>query len=280
MGSGADSTGRRSLLRSVALLSGISAVGGARAAEHGPLTADSDSDGIPDHTKRSLDFHETLSRHFGPQFEGLEMGRADLLIDVRHVGETTISRSTQQTIVDLFRSRDIHAQWLEYPTRYDLESVASSYGTTVKELLWGWDSFYSDAVEPELQDVAVQLIVVPGTAEDAAEGRIYSHWMGATGGGAAGYVNGFSLGNRAVVAERSDPTEEARLVFHELAHLVLCHDADPENTGVMGTAEELDLTDREWERFRAGLGNVRDRTGYDFLFRPCLWHENLTSVFA
>lgn len=263
---------RRLLLRSVGVTGGLSAIG------VGASAHSSDGDGIPDRQKRSSSFHRRLESIFGGQFEGLEPGRLELLLDVRYVGETEIYPVTKRTVVDLFRRQGIHAQWLDYPGRYDTEAVANQYGTTVKDLLWGRNSFYSDAVEDGLKDVALQLFVVPGRQESSDVGRIYSHWMDATGGGVGGYVNGFSLGNRAVVAARTDPLEELRLVFHEIAHLVLCHDDDPENTGVMGSADEVDLMGHEWEQFRDGLDNVRDRTGYDLVFRPCLWKENLSAV--
>lgn len=46
----------------------------------------------------------------------------------------------------------------------------------------------------------------------------------------------------------------------------------------MGTGEELDLMAHEWETLRNGLGNVRDTTGYDIVFRPCLWQECLAKL--
>lgn len=269
---------RRSLLRSVGIAGSVPVVGGVGTYLQTRSLEDSDGDGIPDRKKRSAAFHRRLESIFGPeQFEGLEVGRRDLLIDVRRIGWTRISRSTKRTIVDRFRERGIYAQWLEYPDRYDHEVVAERYGLTVRDLLWGRNSFYRGVIEDDLKDVAIQLLVVPG-ATTPYEGRIYSQWMDLTGGGTDGYVNGFSAGTRAVVAERPEGFEERRLVLHELAHLVLCHDDDPANTGVMGTGEEIDLLDREWEQFRDGLANVRDRTGYDFGIRPCLWREHVRGV--
>lgn len=273
---------RRSLLRSIGAIGAVSALGGVGSAVRNRTVArDGDDDGIPDRRKRSAEFHARLESIFGAhQFEGLEQGRRDLLIDVRRVGDATISTATERTIVDLFRDNGIHAQWLEYPERYDLERVAEQYGLSVGGLLWGLRSFYRGEIEPELKDVALQLIVVPGADQQPYEGRIYSRWMDLIGSGLHrdGYVNGFSVGNRAVVAEREDRASEARLVLHELAHLALCHADDPGNDGVMGTAERLDLTESEWERLRDGLSNVRDATGYDFVFRPCLWDENLGAI--
>ncbi|SFB72394.1 hypothetical protein SAMN05444422_101491 [Halobiforma haloterrestris] len=273
---------RRTLLRAVGTVGAVSALGGVGSAVRSRTVAsDADADGIPDHRKRSAEFHARLESIFGShQFEGLEPGRRDLLIDVRYVGDATISTATERTIVDLFRDNGIHAQWLEYPRRYDLETVADRYGLSVGGLLWGVHSFYREEIEPSLEDVALQLIVVPGTDEGPYEGRIYSRWMDLIGGGLDrdGYVNGFSLGNRAVVTDRDDREAEARLVLHELAHLALCHADDPANDGVMGTGDRVDLTDGEWAELREGLSNVRDGTGYDFLFRPCLWDENLAAI--
>ncbi|SDQ39404.1 hypothetical protein [Natronobacterium texcoconense] len=269
---------RRLLLRSVGVAGSLSAVSGVGSFVRDRSFDDSDGDGIPDETKQSTSFHRRLRSIFGNQFGGLEVGRPELLLDVRYVGDTSIYPVTKRTIVDLLRTHGIHAQWLDYPTRYDAETISEQYGGTVKNLLWGRNSFYSEEVENALKNVALQLLVVPGSTATSDEGRIYSHWMDAAGGGVDGYVNGFSLGNRAVVADREDRLEEAALVLHEIAHLVLCHDNDPENTGVMGTAEEVDLMDHEWEQFRNGLDNVRDTTGYDLIFRPCLWEENLSAV--
>ncbi len=241
--------------------------------------ADSDGDGIPDDKKRSPAFHDRLDDAFGSeQFEGVEVGRSDLLIDVRYIGDTCVLPETRRTIVDLFRSHDIYAQWLDYPRRYDAERIDRQYGSTVEGLLWGQRSFYREEVDAELADVALQLLVVPGATTAPYEGRLYSRWMDTTGGGIDGYINGFSVGNRAVVADRDEHDAEARLVFHELTHLALCHDDDPENTGVMGTGEEIDLMDHEWDRLRNGLSNVRDATGTDVVFRSCLWDEHLDSV--
>ncbi|EMA42257.1 hypothetical protein [Halobiforma nitratireducens] len=272
---------RRTLLRAVGTATALPLVGGiGSAARTRAVGEDSDGDGIPDRSKRSESFHARLEAIFGSQFEGLEVGRRDLLIDVRYVGGTTISPTTRRTVVDLFRTNGIHAQWLTYPHRYDRETIEEQYGLSVKDLLWGVNSFYRGEVEPVLEDVALQLIVVPGAIEPPYEGRIYSPWMDAIGSGVDGngYVNGFSGGNRAVVAEREDRAREVRLVFHELTHLALCHDDDPENTGVMGTGERADLLDHEWDQLRDGLSNVRDTTGYDIALRPCLWSENLSAV--
>ncbi len=268
---------RRSLL-CAAGLTGLSAINSGLLVDR---STDSDGDGIPDETKRSESVHRRLTDVFGSsQFEGFEVGRSDLLVDARYVGEARLFPETKQAIVGLCHSHGIYAQWLDYPHRYSRVAVADRYGSTVEDLLVGRDSFYADAIADDLRDIAVQLVVVPGTTESGPDGRIYSEWMDRTGGGREGYVNGFSVGNRAVVADRDDRFTEARLVLHELAHLALCHDDDPENTGVMGSGSDLNLTAEEWDRFRDGLSNVRDRTGYDVAFRSCLWTEHLRTAFG
>ncbi|WP_343162648.1 hypothetical protein [Natronolimnobius sp. AArcel1] len=236
-----------------------------------------DGDGIPTRKKRSSSFHQQLESIYGPgQVESLEVGRPELLIDVRYIGATRIFPTTKQLVVDRFREHGIHAQWLDYPQRYNRRVLAETYGRSVEDMLLRSGSVYSNEIEEFLKNTALQLFVVPGTSVDPDQRkRVYSRWLDRLGVGIDGYVNGFSAGNRAVVANRHDRFEEARLVLHELTHLVLPHDTDPENTGVMGTGDELDLLDAEWERLRANLANVRDTTGYDFALRPCLVREYL-----
>ncbi len=238
---------------------------------------DDDGDGIPTRKKQSTSFQRHLESIYGPeQVDPLETGRRDLLIDVRYVGSTELFSTTKRLVIDRFRDHGIHAQWLEYPHRYDLEAVDDRYGCSVEDLLLGRRSFYSDEIESDIKDTALQLVVIPGTTIDPdRRKRIYSRWLETLGAGIDGYVNGFSAGNRAVVAERHDRFEEARLVLHELSHLALPHDSDPENTGVMGSGDEIDLLEHEWAHLRANLANVRDTTGYDFVLRPCLWREHL-----
>ena len=273
-------TTRRSFLLSAGVAGSVSGWNQTRAYVADRSFENRANDGIPDRKKRSEAFNNRLESIFGPdQFDGLDVGRRDLLLDVRRIGPVRIFPSTKTRIVDLFRSNGIYAQWLDYPRHYPADAVAERYGTTVEDLLWGQGSFYREAVEPDLKNVALQLFVVPGVPARGNKGRIYSHWIHATGGGGGiGYINGFSVGNRAMVANRDDPEGEARLIFHELAHLVLCHDDDPKNRGVMGSNDRVDLLDHEWEQFRNGLSNVRDTTDYDIALRPCLWEETLTDV--
>lgn len=268
---------RRTVLRSLGVATGVPLTG-AFAYARDRNYADESGDGIPDAKERSSAVHDRLEAVFGSQFEGLDPGRRDLLLDVRYVDGTDVFSETKAEIVSLFRDRGIYAQWLDYPETYDREAFEDDYGQHVRAILWGRDGFYRTEVESFLRDIAVQVIVVPGRTDPAYEGLVYSQWMDTLGGGRDGHVNGFSVGNRAVVADRTTQSEEARLLLHEIAHLGLCHDDDPENTGVMGTGENLDLTDHEWETLRNNLENVRDTTGYDVVFRRCLWEETFTET--
>lgn len=267
---------RRSLLRTVGGAASLSFVGGSAA--HARKRSPGDGDGLPPAQERGGVLEERIAAVFGDQFEGIEPGRRDLLLDVRYVGETEVASGSKRTIERSFRREGIYAQWLDYPTRYDEATFERRYGSNARAVLWGGNSFYHREVEQFLRDAAVQVIVVPGRDRPEYEGLIYSPWTAALGGGHDGHVNGFSVGNRAIVAEREAPAEEQRLLLHEIAHLALCHADDPENDGVMGTGERIDLTDREWARLRRELDNVRDATGYDVVFRPCLWEECLAGL--
>ena len=269
---------RRSLLRAVGGATALSFAGGASAHATGQPNADEDGDGLPDDDEGADRLESRIADVFGGQFEGLEPGRRDLLIDARYVAGTSVSTETKRTIERLFRREGIYAQWLDHPTRYDGERFERRYGSNARAVLWGGNSFYDEEVERFLRNAAVQLVVVPGRDHPDYEGLIYSPFTAALGGGKDGHVNGFSVGNRAIVAERASPGEEQRLVLHELAHLALCHDDDPANRGVMGTGEDVDLTPREWGKLRRNLDNVDDDTGYDVLLRPCRWKECLANV--
>ena len=270
-------TSRRSLLGAAGWSLALPVLGGVRIATERAAT-DAAGDGIPVRKQRSAELHRRLEGIFGDAFEGLEPGRPDLLLDVRYVEGTAVSPETKTRIVELFRRNGIYAQWLDHPQTYDRSRLRDQYGWSTDAFLWGRESLYRETVEPWLRDLALQLFVVPGVAGRWSEGRIYSPTMDALDAGIEGYVNGFSVGNRAVVAERGRPADEARLCLHEIAHYALCHDDDPENDGVMGTADVVDLTPGEWERLRTGLGNVRDTTGYDVLLRTCLWEECLRDL--
>jgi hypothetical protein len=273
--SGDRTATRRSLLQVVGVATALSFVGGT--VGYARKRPDADADGVADTDERGA-LEERVADVFGDQFEGFDTGRRDLLIDVRYVGDTDVDAKTKRTIERLYRREGIYAQWLDHPTTYDQERFERRYGWNAREVLWGGDSFYRREVEQSLRDVAVQVVVVPGRPGPEHEGMIYSPWTATVGGENGGHVNGFSVGNRAVVAEREDPREQQRLLLHEIAHLALCHADDPDNRGVMDTGEVVDLTDDEWERLRDNLDNVRDDTGYDVLFRRCLWEECLAGV--
>ncbi|MHC3438691.1 hypothetical protein ACYJ1Y_11480 [Natrialbaceae archaeon A-gly3] len=237
--------------------------------------ADADGDGVPDSLEQSSSFHRRLEDRFGAdQFDGLDPGRKDLLIDVRSVGEASVSGRTASRMEELFRENGIHLQWLEYPERYDREWFEAEYGYHAKDILWSPRSFYHEQIADDLKNVALQVIVVPGRSEPQSYGRLDSFWADLRTGRES--FSGMSVGNRAVVAEQQSRLVEFRLVLHEIGHLTLCHDDDPENTGVMGVESptaKSDLMDWEWEHFRGNLENIRDTTGFDVAARPCLWGE-------
>jgi len=272
-GSGRESPTRRSLLTwcggAVTAPFGI----GASAYSLDRSYQDTDGDGIPDSLERSVEFNNWVRSVFGEQFTGLDDSRRDLLVDVRYVGDWTVSAATRELIVELFRENGIHLQWLEHPTRYDRAAFERQYGYNAKRILWSPRSFYHQTIEPRLKNVAFQLIVVPGFADGPHERKLYSPATAAHGSDSKGYVNGLNTGNRAVVASRYSHEIEAKLILHEIAHYALCHSTDPTNTGVMGTNEEADLMEWEWEKLRGGLGAIRDTTGVDVLLRRCLWDE-------
>lgn len=280
-----DETGvrsRRSLVRTLggvgaALVGGVGSgvAGGIGADRYDRTSGNGSGDGIADELKRSAAFHERLADRFGADsFEGLEVGRRDFLVDVRYVGDATVDDSVKRDLEALFRDNGIYMQWLDHPNRIGERRFLEAYGNDVYSILWARESFYVREVEDDLKDVAFQLIVVPGRREPPHEGRVYSHlsdnlrdrWND-------GWVNGMNAGNRAVVGHRESPREQLRLALHEIAHLVLCHDDDPANSGEMGTQQRLDLTDTEWAALRNGLDAVRDTTGYDVAFRRCSWSE-------
>lgn len=274
---GTDSTAssggtRRAVLRSVGGIIGLPLGAGSVSYAADRTFTDEDADGVPDHTERSRSVQDRLEVIYGAdQFEGFDPDRRDLLIDARYVEGTSIHPDSKRRIVERFRENGIYAQWLDYPDDYDRNDFDDRYGPNVKTLLWDRDSFYRNEVEPVVRDVAVQLVVVPGQRRDAHDGLVYSPWAKMLGSGVDGHVNGFSVGNRAVVGNRSDRWDEERVVFHEIAHLALCHDDDPDNNGVMGTNEKIALTDAEWDTFKRELDTVRDTTGYDIALRRCLW---------
>ncbi len=269
---------RRALLGAVGGATALPFSFGSLAYAHATPDTDADDDGISDVDERGGPVERAFADTFGDQFEGLDPSRRDLLIDVRYVEGTGISSGTKATIERLFRREGIYAQWLDHPERYDRDAFERRYGSDARSLLWGGGSFYRTEIERRFRNAALQLLVVPGRAHPEYSGLVYSPVTDALGGGEDGNVNGFSVGNRAVVADRDDPREERRLVFHEIAHLGLCHADDPDNDGVMGSGERIDLTDREWDLLRQRLDNVQDATGYDILFRPCLREDSLSGL--
>lgn len=270
MGEDSIDHGRRRLLGAVA--GGLSLAVGAGTAVRlvDGSSADEDGDGIPDVRERSAGFDRRLAATFARDGTDLDPTRSDLLVDVRSIGEASISEPTREYLRELFDENSIRLHWLEYPTVYDAERIGARYGTTIEGLLVDPAGFYWTEVESFLRDVAFQLVVLPGRESEPEKGKLYSTVFD-------DYVNGMNVGSRAVVARRTDPDEEAELVLHEIAHLALCHDPDPDNLGVMGREREIDLTEREWNRLRNELHNVNETTGYDGLLKQCLLEEYFSS---
>lgn len=269
-------TTRRSVLRSVGA-AGSGLVGTALSVRSNRSYEDRSGDGIPTQLETAPSFDERLREIFGEEaFDGFDPDRKDFLVDVRYVGDASIDDSVRRGLERLFEQNGIRLHWLEYPSRYDETTIRETHGDAARELLWAPGSFYRTEIEEELTDVAFQLIVIPGRPRPPHEGRVYS-WSSdvLSDSWNEGWVNGYNAGNRAVICDRDDPAEQARLALHEIAHLVLCHDLDPDNRGVMGTQDRIDLTDDEWVQFRNGLDAVRDSTGYDVTLRPCLWEEHV-----
>ncbi len=269
---------RRSVLRSIG---GICAtlVGSTAAYRHDRTYEDRSGDGIPLELKRSDAFHDRLVDLFGSEsFEGLEPGRMDFLVDARYVGDANVDDAVKRYLEELFRDNGIHMQWLDHPNRMDERRFLEEYGNDARSILWSRRSFYAQEVESDLKNVALQVVVVPGRRKPPHEGKVYTHLSDILGDSQSdGWVNGMNTGNRAVFGHRESLREQARLALHEIAHLVLCHDDDPTNEGVMGIQERVDLTPAEWSKFRNGLDAVRDTTGYDIVLRRCSWGEYVPS---
>ena len=255
------------------LATGIGAIGVGKVGWHTLINDSPGAEGIPTSVKRSAEVNDRLTDRFGDQFEGFEIGRSDLLVDARYVGDSLVQANVKRFLVETFRSHGIHLQWLDHPTRHNKRKFEREYGYNTRRILWDPRSYYHREVETDLKNIALQLIVVQGEELHPNFGMLYSPWADRLGRG-EGYVNGMNFGNRAVVATRTSDWEMARLIFHELAHLALCHDFSSDNQGVMGTNERLGLLGREWNTFRENLDNVRDTTGADVLGRSCLWFED------
>lgn len=227
---------------------------------------DRDGDGIPDTDERSASVHRTLADIFGDdQFDGFGAERRDLLVDARYVGEATVDPAATRAIEHQFRENGIHLQWLEYPTTYDLDRFASQYGFQVERILWPHQGFYEHEVEDILKDIAIQVVVLP---ED--HGRLETTYAVHHGD----RLEGVSFGNRCLISEQRSTKGNHVLLLHELGHLALCHNEDPDDPSVMAPQpEEPYLTEREWDELRENLDNVRDSTGFDIGYRRCMLQE-------
>ena len=269
---------RRSLLCGVGGISAACLVPGSLHSQTLSESADSSTDGIPDHLKQSPVFTTYLSDRYDlTYFDGLSVDAHDLLLDVRTVGDLEIPDTVIQFLRDTFADHGIRLHWLDFHNRYNETTFYDRYGPNSRSILWARDSFYHNEVADRMQNIALQVIIIQGIRSGQHRGKIYSYWADLLGE-RGGFINGMNFGNRIVLAERADPWEQTRLLFHEIAHLALCHDSNPSNTGVMGTNQSLSLTANEWELLRANLDNVSDRTGADVVFRECLWTDDFGGI--
>jgi hypothetical protein len=263
--------GRRQLLAATGSAIAATTGAGIFRISHDQSYRDVDADGIPDSLERSTRFHQRLERTFEREVKELDPNRKDLLIDVRYVGGTSISDEAKAYLRGLFNENGISLQWLEYPRVYDLTAVQEQYGVHIEDLLVLPDGFYWNQIESFLRNVAFQLVVVPGHESQFKKGQLYSRFSD-------DYVNGMNTGNRAAIIQRDSPAAEAELALHEIAHLALCHDDDPDNPGPMGRETLLDLTEQEWETLRDNLRNIHDATGIDVISRRCLIKDYLNGT--
>lgn len=226
---------------------------------------DADEDGIPDAAERSEAHADRVRELFGDQFEGLDPSRRDLLVDARYIGSASVHSDTKRHLEKRFRENGIHLQWLDYPESYDAGRFEERFGYQVERILWPHGSFYDHAIEDELTDMAMQVVVVPEDGEDLES--VYAVHRG-------DHYDGVSFGNRCLVTAQRSTEVERILIMHEIGHLALCHNDEPDSPTVMAPApEEPGFTDAEWERLRGGLDNIRDTTGFDIASRPCMVSE-------
>lgn len=260
--------GRRRLLAATGGVIAAATGAGILGISHDQSYRDVDEDGIPDSLERSTRFHQRLETVFEEEVEALDPRRKDLLVDVRYIGGTSISDEAKAYLRELFHENGIFLQWLDHPSAYDLDTVRERYGLSIEGLLVSPTGFYWDQVESFLRNVAFQLVVVPGRETDFERRLLYSRFYD-------DHVNGMNVGNRAAIVQRDSSAAEAELALHEIAHLALCHDEDPDNLGPMGQETELDLTEPEWETLRNNLSKIHDATGLDVVSRQCLIEDYL-----
>lgn len=255
--------GRRRLLATAGSIIAAATGVGIFGLSHNQSYQDVDKDGIPDSLERSTRFHQRLETTFEQDVKGLDPSHKDLLVDVRYIGGTSISDEAKTHLQGLFHENSISLHWLEYPRAYDLDIVQKQYGTSVEGLLVLPNGFYWNQVESFLRNVAFQLVVVPGRDSNFEKRQLYTRLYD-------DHINGMNIGNRAAIIQRDSPAAEAELALHEIAHLALCHDDNPDNPGPMGQETMLNLTEQEWETLRNNLRNIHDATGIDVVARRCL----------
>lgn len=192
---------------------------------------------------RSAAFTEHLEETFGAdQVEPLDPDHQHLLLDVRYIGDASVTRKTKQRVEALFRGRGVALQWLDHPAYYDETVFRERYGYRVENILWPLGSFYAREVDPRLKDTALQVVVLPNSSRQPRNSQVYSRFWNRFTSRDPSFL-GMSFGNRAVVTEQPDPHDELLLSLHEIGHLGLCHPNDPGNTGVMASFSDIDSPD-------------------------------------
>lgn len=275
MGGSGSGISRRKVLGSIGALAGAGVAGWYHKDNN---YVDTDEDGIPDELESSESYHDYLESIYEDQFEGLDPDRKDLMIDVRYIGDASISKEVKEYTENLFRENGIHAQWLDHPGDYPEDWFNEEYDRNVIKTLWPTNSFYEEQVEDDLKNTSIQLMVLPDNEESERKIRNGSEVINSEDGGRTGV----SFGNRAVMIERDSLNQEAILALHEIGHTWLCHDySNPDNVGLMGydnlidhisTDSEavIDYMPWEWEIIHDNMENIRDTTGADVIGRKCL----------
>ncbi len=234
------------------VLAGATGLAGVLAGCSSDLGPDRDRDGIEDVYERNL--AALIEEEYGnDQVPDLDPDEKDLIIDAHYVEGEDFADRYKDELEDLFAEQGIDLHWLDHPDRYDRDRFEDRYGHEVDEILE--EGFYDAVTVPELRDNAVQMLFVPGKADEPHEGELYA--PSNPGPDDDHHFTGYSRVNRATVGSAVEGEVRARTVLHEIAHLAVDHDYDDEdNEGVMGQKEELDMTEEEWDELRDGLSNV------------------------
>jgi len=240
-------------LRRRDVLAGAAGLAASLAGCSSDIRQDSDEDGIEDGYEQGLD--AVIEEEYGEdQVPELDPAKNDLIIDAHYVEGEAFDDAYKDELEGLFAEHGIDLHWLDHPDRYDRKAFEEIYGHGVDAVL-GEDGFYDAVTVPELSENAVQMLFVPGKADDPHEGQL--HAPSNPGPDGDHHFTGYSRVSKATVGSAVEDDARAKTVLHEIAHLAVDHDYDdPDNKGVMGRKEELDLTDAEWRTLREGLSNV------------------------